>query len=545
MRRVGRGAQAERGACDLARDGEFPGVRAFLRLGRILEGEIVTEFPVVDIAQILRLCAFRQRGRSRQHVALIERVAVRHGIVRHAPRGPVFHHRAVLLYRDGEGRGVLDVQRARRHAGEHAADGRVRRDGRIGASQGLAVQRIGSEGPADIRCIGKMEHRAEGHSLACIGGDRTALRLRDADGVGRRAALSLPRQNGIASLHGGIGRAVAVQRVNELLRTHVRLRHSRDGDDTRERRAAVPAVRGRIVVAALEIIAVRDGVAAVVVAADGAASLAAARVDRAGVIAVINVQPAVAAADAARRAGIARRDRAGVVAVDDCSLAPARADDAADALGVRVFDGGVIRAVLQIDARGDAAGAADDAADHAAAVDAAADGEIAHGRGRFRCGLAVIEVAHVADEADALRIGIALFGIAVAEQVRDAVALPVERAVEICHDHTLRVVTVHRIQAADRRPVARAAHIEVGRQIDSLVREIMCGIADIGRAVLAAAARADEQIVVDPRGDELAAVALDAVVRRARVDLPVDEGRKARELCRRVDGKHRLRCVIP
>ena len=73
----------------------------------------------------------------------------------------------------------------------------------------------------------------------------------------------------------------------------------------------------------------------------------------------------------------------------------------------------------------------------------------------------------------------------------------------------------------------------------------MCGIADIGRAVLAAATRADEQIVVDPRGDELAAVALDAVVRRARVDLPVDEGRKARELCRRVDGKHRLRCVIP
>ena len=116
-----------------------------------------------------------------------------------------------------------------------------------------------------------------------------------------------------------------------------------------------------------------------------------------------------------------------------------------------------------------AAGAADDAADHAAAVDAAADGEIAHGRGRFRRGLAVIEVAHVADEANALRIGIALFGIAVAEQVRDAVALPVERAVEICHDHTLRVVTVHRIQAADRRPVARAAHVEVGRQIDSLV----------------------------------------------------------------------------
>ena len=56
----------------------------------------------------------------------------------------------------------------------------------------------------------------------------------------------------------------------------------------------------------------------------------------------------------------------------------------------------------------------------------------------------------------------------------------------------------------------------------------MCGIADIGRAVLAAAARADKQIVVNPRGDELAAVTLDAVVRRARVDLPVDEGRKAR-----------------
>ena len=280
-------------------------------------------------------------------------------------------------------------------------------------------------------------------------------------------------------------------------------------------------------------------------AADGAAALAAARVDRAGVIAVINVQPAVAAADAARRTGIDRRDRAGVVAVDDRALAPARADDAADALGVRIFDGGVIRAVLQIDARGDAAGAADDAADHAAAVDAAADGEIAHGWGRFRCGLAVIEVAHVADEADALRIGIALFGIAVAEQVRDAVALPVERAVEICHDHTLRVVTVHRIQAADRRPVARAAHVEVGRQADGLVREIMCGIADIGRAVLAAAARADEQIVVDPRGDELAAVALDAVVRRARVDLPVDEGRKARELCGRVEIKRRLRCIIP
>ena len=62
----------------------------------------------------------------------------------------------------------------------------------------------------------------------------------------------------------------------------------------------------------------------------------------------------------------------------------------------------MIRAVLQIDARGDAAGAADDAADHAAAVDAAADGEIAHGRRRFRRGLAVIEVAHVADEANAL-----------------------------------------------------------------------------------------------------------------------------------------------
>ena len=134
-------------------------------------------------------------------------------------------------------------------------------------------------------------------------------------------------------------------------------------------------------------------------AADGAAALAAARVDRADVIAVINVQPAVAAADATRRAGIARRDRAGVVAVDDCALAPARADDAADTLGVRIFDGGMIRAVLQIDARGDAAGAADDAADHAAAVDAAADGEVPHGRGRFR---RVIEVAHVADEANAL-----------------------------------------------------------------------------------------------------------------------------------------------
>lgn len=151
----------------------------------------------------------------------------------------------------------------------------------------------------------------------------------------------------------------------------------------------------------------------------------------------------------------------------------------------------------------------------------------------------------MADEADALRIGIALFGIAVAEQVRDAVALPVERAVEICRDHALRVGAVHRIQAADRRPVARAAHVEVGRQIDGLVRKIVRSIADMDRAILIVAARADEQVVVDPRGDKLAAVALDAVVRRARVDLPVDEGRKARELCRRVDGKHRLRCVIP
>ena len=73
----------------------------------------------------------------------------------------------------------------------------------------------------------------------------------------------------------------------------------------------------------------------------------------------------------------------------------------------------------------------------------------------------------------------------------------------------------------------------------------MCGIADMDRAILIVAARADEQVVVDPRGDKLAAVALDAVVRRARVDLSVDKRRKARELCGRVDGKHRLRCVIP
>ena len=47
-----------------------------------------------------------------------------------------------------------------------------------------------------------------------------------------------------------------------------------------------------------------------------------------------------------------------------------------------------------------------------------------------------------------------------------------------------------------------------GRQADGLVREIMCGIADMDRAILIVAARADEQVVVDPRGDKLAAVAL-------------------------------------
>ena len=58
------------------------------------------------------------------------------------------------------------------------------------------------------------------------------------------------------------------------------------------------------------------------------------------------------------------------------------ADDAADALGVGVAHVGAVAAVFDHDAVRCLADAAHDAADHAAAVDAAADGEIAHGRGR-------------------------------------------------------------------------------------------------------------------------------------------------------------------
>ena len=143
----------------------------------------------------------------------------------------------------------------------------------------------------------------------------------------------------------------------------------------------------------------------------------------------------------------------------------------------------MVRAVFQIDAGRDLARAADDTADHAAAVNIAADGEIAHGRGGLWRSLVLIKLAEVADESDRLRIGIALRRVAVAVQIRDAMSLPVKRAVEEGLDHIVAVGCVHGIFAADRRPVAFAAHIEIGRQIDRFVRKIMILIADIDRAV--------------------------------------------------------------
>ena len=124
-------------------------------------------------------------------------------------------------------------------------------------------------------------------------------------------------------------------------------------------------------------------------------------------------------------------------------------------------------------------------------------------------------------------------------------ALAVQRAVKECLNHKFAVFRVHWVLAADGRPVARAAHIEVGGQVDGLVGKIMRRVADVDRVAEAAAARADEQKVVDPRADQLRAVALDAVVGGAGVGAAVDQRGQTGELGRSVEVERGLRRVIP
>ena len=60
-------------------------------------------------------------------------------------------------------------------------------------------------------------------------------------------------------------------------------------------------------------------------------------------------------------------------------------------------------------------------------------------------------------------------------------ALSVQRPVKERLDHILAVNNVHRVFAADGRPVGAAAHVHIGGQIDGLIRKIVRRIAKVDR----------------------------------------------------------------
>ena len=249
--------------------------------------------------------------------------------------------------------------------------------------------------------------------------------------------------------------------------------------------------------------------------ADGAPVGDAVRVDRADIVAVINVHALVRAEDTARGAGVDGGNVTGIVAVPDAALAPRAADDAADSFGVRRADGGTVRAVFHDHAVRRLADAPDDAADHAAAEDrAGGEHEIAHGGlpAVFKIGgdvrVVVARAAKEADHAHRHAVGKALLGVAVAVEIRDRMPLPVQHAVEARvkrHAVAGGLLGLHREFAADRRPVGarprigirivHAAHVKVGGEVNGLSRKV--DVARVDGVEHVAAARAHEHHIVD------------------------------------------------
>ena len=287
---------------------------------------------------------------KREDIALTERVA---GVDRLAGDGG--HRGACQLVAracdgqiarvriaDGELRSP-DLLEGRRQDG-------IARDGVIIAEDRFAIGREGRQAVARGGLRRERDGRAERHGSGLRDSKRAvrAGALRQLVCTALRAVFK--PQNGIAAVFpGGIGcenAAVRVELLDKRRVLHLRRRQLCDRDGNFAARAPVVAVRGRIVVAAIEIKAARDGIRARIVAADAAAILHAVCVDRAGIVAVIDVHALVRAENAARRAGVGRGDRAGVIAAADRARAPRGADDAAHALGIGVADGSFIRAVL-------------------------------------------------------------------------------------------------------------------------------------------------------------------------------------------------------
>ena len=70
-------------------------------------------------------------------------------------------------------------------------------------------------------------------------------------------------------------------------------------------------------------------------------------------------------------------------------------------------------------------------------------------------------------------------------------------------------------------------------------------VAHVDRAVLVAAARADQKEIVNARGNELRKVALDAVIGRVHIQPPVDQRGKTGKLRGRLQVEGGLRGVVP
>ena len=562
-------ALAARGAHGLDRDGAVAGdgIGAVGVLRRAGDEELIA--LAVFKRSVGGPCVGVGVRLEREDIALAERVAGMdrltgdggHGgagqLVARARDGQI----ARIRIADGEKRG-LDLLEGRREDG-------IARDGVVIAENRLAVGGERRQAVARGGLRGQRDGRAERHGPGLRDGERAvragALRQLAHTGFG----AGFKPQNGIAAVFpGGIrceNAAVCVELLDKRGLLHLFGGQLCDRDGDFAARAFVIAVRVRIVVAAIEIEAARDGIRARVVAADAAAVLHAVCIDRAGVVAVIDVHALVRAEDAACRAGVGRGDRAGVVAAADRALAPCGADDAAHALGIGIADGGPVRAVFDDDAVGRFADSSDDAADHPAAVDRpGGEDEIAHGRLPAVCkdGLGFFTVhavrvvrvsAEEAHDADGHAVGEALGRVAVAVEVIDAVPLSVEHAVEARvegHAVARGFRGLHGEFAADGRPVGAgpraagvltAAHVKIGGDADRLIREIHA--AGIDRVGDVAAARADEQHVVDALTDKIRRVAHDFF--RGWVSHAVAERGQTRELGGRVDLVFRFFRVVP
>ena len=313
---------------------------------------------------------------KRQHIAFKQRLAAVDRLAGHIDhRTGIVVFPSCAAHRKVEAVRLRERQRRRAHLFEHRAKCAVLCHGIERSLDGLAVHREVVKKPARLRSGAQINGLSRRHRPDLGYRDRAVLHRSEGNGADLLRAAAFKPQHRIAAvfLRGvrGKHRTVGVEQAHKALALHLRCGKRLAGDTDFPACALIVAVCTRIVVAAGEIVAVAHGVTAGIVAADAAAIGRAVRVDRADIIAVVDVHTLVRAEDAARGTGVGRRNRTGVVAISDDSIAPRAADDAADALGIGVADRRAVGAVLDHHAVARLADAPDHAADHASAVNRA------------------------------------------------------------------------------------------------------------------------------------------------------------------------------